>query len=245
MTSYLNSLSSHYTSLKRLIPTSLSPDSDLSVTDPEDSHVSRVLRAYYTEKGRPYPPWLGADPRAPQQAAPVYANAIPQRGGPSPATGAQPSRRGLGDLFGEGGNAEQPQQQQEPASLRRVRRPPIRSNATGDSRGGGSYQESAPAARPLPSQRAGSNQSRSAIPPNNPLSVPQSELQRVPSAQNRLRARFGAAGRQGSSGSGMSEASSSSGGQVLSANARWQDGGDPYGGSSGSGGGGGSSSRRW
>lgn len=39
----------------------------------DDTHVCRVLRAYYTEQGRPFPPWLPPDPKAPPPPAPVSA----------------------------------------------------------------------------------------------------------------------------------------------------------------------------
>ncbi|KKA26598.1 hypothetical protein TD95_003418 [Thielaviopsis punctulata] len=40
----------------------------------DDTHVCRVLRSYYTEKGRPFPGWLPPDPRSPQPVAPTYTN---------------------------------------------------------------------------------------------------------------------------------------------------------------------------
>lgn len=226
MTSYLNSLSGHVATLKRLIPTSLSPDSDLSVIDPEDSHVSRVLRAYYTEKGRPFPQWLGPDPRAPQQAAPVFANSMPQRNdGPSPAAMSMRSGRGLGDLFGD--TTSTPPPAQESMSLRQPRRQiGTRSPAPTAAH---SYQET-PSARPLPSQRAGSYQTRpTGVPPNNASLAPDNALHRAPSAQDRLKARFGGGARAGSA---TSNRSASPG---VSGNAPWQ--GGQYGGGNDGGGG--------
>ncbi|KAJ9641991.1 hypothetical protein H2199_005206 [Coniosporium tulheliwenetii] len=65
MSSYLTSLytttTSRYASLRRNL---LSSEEDGDTED--DSHISRVLRAYYTEKGRPFPPWLPPDPKAPK-----------------------------------------------------------------------------------------------------------------------------------------------------------------------------------
>lgn len=228
MTSYLNSLSGHVANIRRLIPTSMSPESDLSVNDPEDSHVSRVLRAYYTEKGRPFPPWLGPDPRAPSQAVPVYANAMGQRNqGVAPSMGSARGGRGLGDLFGDSQGSEAPQQ--ESMSLRQPRRPAV-GRAPASS---GVYNDTSHAARPLPSQRVGSYQNRpnaSAIPPSNATLAPETDLRRAPSAQDRLKARFGGGGRSGSA------ASNRSTGSAVSANAPWQTGGDEYSGHGGYGG---------
>lgn len=218
MTTYLSSLSGHVATLKRLIPTSLSPESDLSVNDPEDSHVSRVLRAYYTEKGRPFPQWLGPDPRAPQQAAPVFASTMPSRNdGPSPAAASMRSGRGLGDLFGD--NTSTPPPAQESMSLRQPRRQiGARSPAPVSTH---SYQE-APSARPLPSQRAGSYQTRpTGVPPGNASLAPENDLRRAPSAQDRLKARFGGGGRAGSAMSDRSASPNYGGGNDGGAGRRW------------------------
>ncbi|MCJ1439792.1 MAG: hypothetical protein MMC23_000273 [Stictis urceolatum] len=183
MTSYLNSLTSHYTSLKRLLPNSLSADSDLHITDTSDSHVSRVLRAYYTEKGRPFPPWLGPDPNAPvpTKAAFVqqpYGN--PNYGNPSaPVPSLRNSRGssagGLGDLFDTPGSAPPPKE--EALSLRSRRRLAP------------SAPEQVASARPLPSQRVGSYQARGAASPEPSIAQPSREQ----SAQARLKARLGGA----------------------------------------------------
>ncbi|KAI4148643.1 MAG: hypothetical protein LQ340_005002, partial [Diploschistes diacapsis] len=164
MTSYLSSLTSHYTSLKRLLPTSLSPDADNSITDPANSHVSRVLRAYYTEKGRPFPPWLGPDPNAPAKVAPAYvAQSLTGRSTPtSAATSLRAGNRGssgagsgggLGDLFDDR-PASAGAAQEEPLSLR-SRRPAIKSPA---------YQSN----------------SSDALPPINRVPVPTSQSQAAP-----------------------------------------------------------------
>ncbi|OBT58998.1 hypothetical protein VE04_00810 [Pseudogymnoascus sp. 24MN13] len=63
MSSYLSNLltttSTRYASLRNLLPTG-EADGDT----PDDTHICRVLRAYYTEKGRAFPPWLPPDPKA-------------------------------------------------------------------------------------------------------------------------------------------------------------------------------------
>ncbi|KAI9763430.1 MAG: hypothetical protein M1840_000512 [Geoglossum simile] len=153
MTSYLTSIltttTSRYTSLKR----SLLPDESDGDTE-DDSHISRVLRAYYTEKGRPFPQWLPPDPKTPQAPPPqpMYLN---NPAGAGVGRGAVPVGRGgaLSDLW------DSPQQQEESLSLRRGGRGPGRMQnlpPPGPASGGivNSY------ARPLPSQRAGSYQSQ-------------------------------------------------------------------------------------
>src|SRR5271155_4153378 len=61
-TSWSNAFSSRVALLRR----ALTKDSEEDDTENEDcSHVSNVLRAYYTEKGRAFPDWLPHDPRKP------------------------------------------------------------------------------------------------------------------------------------------------------------------------------------
>ncbi|KAJ5475801.1 hypothetical protein N7475_001530 [Penicillium sp. IBT 31633x] len=209
MTSYFSSLTSssaisglgsRLTNLRRAI--TLGDEGD----DPDNedcSHVSNALRAYYTEKGRPFPPWLPQDPKAP---APTPTRAIATSQLPSGAYNHGPSNPntgrsgGLGDLWGDS-----PTQSLNPqtASLRRGRgsnAPPL---ATSNSAPSGRVsspnsgithaQSHSPAgsgsphpagARPLPSQRSGSQQSAQARP----------NLDRAGSgggsAQERLRARL-------------------------------------------------------
>ncbi|MCJ1293872.1 hypothetical protein MMC34_005429 [Xylographa carneopallida] len=188
MSSYLSSLTSQYTSLKRLLPTSLSEDQDRNINSESDSHVSRVLRAYYTEKGRPFPAWLGPDPNASSRTTTAaLSNAAATTGAGSLRVGRGPSATGgggLGDLFADssppGGGREV-----ESLSLRQ-RRPGVRSPGF---KGGSSdsipYPQKVaqapqsqhmrsssstsigdvsvslpPNVRPLPSQREGSYQSR-------------------------------------------------------------------------------------
>lgn len=155
MSSYLNNLltntTSRYTNLRRQL---LSDENDGDTE--EDSHISRVLRAYYTEKGRPFPQWLPPDPRAPQpQPAQQFVSSAGRQQGQ-----AQPMGRGGGGLSDLWDNPAPQQQAQEPLSLRR---------GVG-ARGGGARPlqgrmgssltpEPQNQGRPLPSQRAGSYQS--------------------------------------------------------------------------------------
>jgi hypothetical protein len=56
MSAYLNSLLTNTTSRYNNLRQKLL-DSDADGDTEDDSHISRVLRAYYTEKGRPFPQW--------------------------------------------------------------------------------------------------------------------------------------------------------------------------------------------
>ncbi|OCL12439.1 hypothetical protein AOQ84DRAFT_386130 [Glonium stellatum] len=193
MSSYISNLltttTSRYNSLRRTL---LSDEADGDTED--DSHISRVLRAYYTEKGRPFPPWLPPDPKAPQLAPTQFVSSAGRQPG-QPATGRG---GGLSDLWD---SPQQQQQQQEPTSLRR----------TAQGRGGGRGQQGRPgivdsyptaeSARPLPSQRAGSYQSAVSQqsftrPPTEPSPPPSSGSGGT--AQERLKARLWGSGRSNS-----------------------------------------------
>ncbi|PYI10751.1 hypothetical protein BO78DRAFT_181952 [Aspergillus sclerotiicarbonarius CBS 121057] len=172
--------------------------------DHEDcSHISNVLRAYYTEKARPFPGWLPPDPKAPTPApARVIATTQIQAsggggGGGAPAPSAYGRGGGLGDLWGDSGSATPPASQT--ASLRRGRLAPgnmgaplsATASAPSGSLASSPSQSPAPSAhptgaRPLPSQRAGSYQTISG-----PVTGAGNQgLERAASAQERLRARL-------------------------------------------------------
>ncbi|CAI7566668.1 unnamed protein product [Penicillium pancosmium] len=170
-------LSSRLNSLRRAI--TLGDEKD----DPDNedcSHISNALRAYYTEKGRPFPAWLPPDPKAPQAApARVLATSSQSPGqGQGPATGAygRSSGGGLGDLWGDSGGASQAPGAQT-TSLRRGRggvapplvpmhsappgpmhtpSPPLAHAQSHSPTPSGSLHPAG--ARPLPSQRSGSHQ---------------------------------------------------------------------------------------
>jgi hypothetical protein len=194
--SAISGLGSRLTNLRRAI--TLGDEGD----DPENedcSHISNALRAYYIEKGRPFPPWLPPDPKAP---TPAPSRTIATSQLPSAHGQAPPGRSGgLGDLWGDSNNTQQ--QNPQTASLRRGRggmAPPLASAHSAPS--GSSSPSGAPlthsqsyspapsgnlhpaGARPLPSQRSAVSQS-SANRPN---------LDRTGSgggsAQDRLRARL-------------------------------------------------------
>ncbi|KAJ5253980.1 hypothetical protein N7497_011080 [Penicillium chrysogenum] len=201
MSSYLTSLTtssaisglgSRLTNLRRAI--TLGDEGD----DPDNedcSHISNALRAYYTEKGRPFPPWLPQDPKgpAPAQSRPIATSQLPS-GSYSQGPPANSGRSGgLGDLWGDSPTSQHSVPQT--ASLRRGRggaAPPLTSANSAppaatfsQSRSpAGSGSSSPSGARPLPSQRAGSHQSSQSRP----------NLDRAGSgggsAQERLRARL-------------------------------------------------------
>ncbi|MCJ1363313.1 hypothetical protein MMC16_002420 [Acarospora aff. strigata] len=196
MSSYLSSIlsttTSRYNTLRRTL---LSDEADGDTED--DTHICRVLRAYYTEKGRPFPPWLPPDPKAPQQ----YPTASYGK-----SSGSQRGSGGVGlsDLW------ESPQQPpaEESMTLRRGGQarplgkglPPRLGNADSyNSRGVGLQAEAA--GRPLPSQRVGSYQSQFAQQQGSrnestPSPVPSSSS--GISAQERLKARLWGATRSAS-----------------------------------------------
>ncbi|KAK2002066.1 hypothetical protein LX36DRAFT_652685, partial [Colletotrichum falcatum] len=161
----------------------------------DDTHVCRVLRGYYTEKGRPFPGWLPPDPKAPPPAAPVYAQPAQQVG--SRYGGLQQSQQagpttGLSSLW-DNNAAAQPRQ--DAMSLRQGRGapPPMRggeqqpTRLSPFARAGDSGREEVQA-RPLPSQRAGSYQQSAAYGRDTTSTPPTSSS--GGSAQDRLKQRL-------------------------------------------------------
>ncbi|KAL6849253.1 hypothetical protein ACO1O0_008786 [Amphichorda felina] len=125
---YSNLLTKTSSQISNLRSTLLSSEADGDTDD--DTHVCRVLRNYYTEKGRPFPPWLPPDPKAPAQPAiqPLYAQAGGHQGGRLTPGAHHPQAQqqqqqqqqqggGLSSLWDNGG-AQQQQQPAVPASLR-------------------------------------------------------------------------------------------------------------------------------
>ncbi|PHH68162.1 hypothetical protein CDD80_212 [Ophiocordyceps camponoti-rufipedis] len=108
--SILTKTTSHISSLRATL---LSSDADGD--DDDDTHVCRVLRNYYADKGRPLPSWLPPDPKAP---APVAAPAPTQQVAPVgsrygvPQSQSQPGG-GLSSLWDSGGQQQQQQQRQQ------------------------------------------------------------------------------------------------------------------------------------
>lgn len=199
MSSYLSGLltttTSRYNSFRSAISTS-ETDGDT----PDDTHLCRVLRSYYIEKGRPFPAWLPPDPKAPQ---PVQAQYPPQNnvgagyGGPALIRGESK----LGSLWGDNNaaGAQQPQSLRQGVPARGASTQNIRANQPAASARNpydrSQTQQLAPEvqARPLPSQRAGSYQA-GAAPPGSATATAGS------TAQDRLKARLWGAARAASPG---------------------------------------------
>lgn len=171
MTSWYSNLltktSSQISSLRAtLLPSEADGDTD------DDTHVCRVLRNYYADKGRPLPPWLPPDPKAP--VAPVVQPLY-----------AQQSQ--VGSRYGAAGLAPQQQQQQQPGGLSSLwdsgpaqQQPQLQSLRAGSRTPQPRSGRDDVTARPLPSQRAGSYQNVGLSPQPGPGG----------SAQDRLRQRL-------------------------------------------------------
>lgn len=153
----------------------LTKDSEDDDPENEDcSHVSNVLRAYYTQKGRSFPEWLPPDPKKPQplpQSQPQYGqygnNYGGQYGQGTHSRGPSGGGGGLSDLW----DAAPSQQRPAPQSLRAQRPAPqsVRSNDSNSRKGSiegyptqGSQQSYS--ARPLPSQQGGFQNAAAAAP---------------------------------------------------------------------------------
>lgn len=179
---YSNLLTKTSSQISNLQSRLLSSEADGDTED--DTHVCRVLRHHYTETGRPFPPWLPPDPKAPAAQAPIqplYAQSQSQPGGGRMMQQQQQQGGGgLSSLWGDnaGGGGGTPQ------SLRAGRGP------RGSSASPGHLGVEDVQARPLPSQRAGSYQS--AIPPGSSGSG-------GGSAQDRLKQRLWGGGSRGAS----------------------------------------------
>lgn len=150
---YSNIVGATSSKISNLQRTFLNSEADGDTED--DTHVCRVLRSYYTEKGQPHPGWLPPDPKAPPPVAAVYSQpaSVGSRYG---GLTQQPQGGGLSSLW-DNNPVAQPQDAQ---SLRRGRGAPPAARVA-DQRGSSSSNllrnDDVPA-RPLPSQRAGSYQ---------------------------------------------------------------------------------------
>lgn len=163
----------------------LTKDNEEDDPDNEDcSHVSNVLRAYYTEKGRPFPEWLPPDPKRPaampaqQPQFSQYGNTYASNGPMPHSRGNSAGRGGLSDLWDSGPVQPPPQAQ---AQSLRAPRPTAQALKSSDSmsRQTGSDPHQ-PQARPLPSQRVGSYQNiqpSATPPPGNPRDRLRARLQ--------------------------------------------------------------------
>lgn len=231
LNSLLSTTTSRYTSLRRQLLSSSSED-DSQVDDPDSSHVSKVLRAYYTEKGRPFPPWLPPDPKdrdKQQQAQGTFVSSAGSlrgaggrnSGGPTTGAGPRGSGGGLSDLWADNPAPAQPPQ--ESGNLRRG----LAGARLGARTRTQEPQESL-GPRPLPSQRAGSYQvamvQQSTSVGRTMSPVPPGSAGGGGSVQERLKARLGGRGTPPIVGRERSEGSGGG----------YMDGGSSYGGGSGS-----------
>ncbi|TAQ90706.1 hypothetical protein B7494_g996 [Chlorociboria aeruginascens] len=182
MTSYFSSLLTTTTSRVASIRQNLLPSENDGDTE-DDTHLCRVLRAYYIEKGKPFPGWLPPDPKAPPPVILQLVDTTNVGAGYGGLASTPGGGTGLSSLWDS-----QPQPQQAPVqqSLRGQNRlgaagqnPFTRNQTTQDS-----LQVQA---RPLPSQRAGSYQT------NGPFGRGAADSpapSSASSAQERLKSRF-------------------------------------------------------
>ena len=174
-----NTLSSRLQGLRKALTTNSEQDDP----DNEDaSHVSNVLRGYYTEMGRPFPSWLPPDPKKPAVALPPqqssqygqFGNTYGGYGANQYGNTQQPVSRnsggrggGLSDLWDSG--SAQPAAAQVPSSLRTRPERPVPQSLLQSQNSARSLESHTPpqsqsqssqsTTRLLPSQRAGSYQS--------------------------------------------------------------------------------------
>ena len=191
---YSKILTTTTTQISNLQSRLLQSDADGDTED--DTHVCRVLRAYYTEQGRVFPPWLPPDPKAPPPVAPVYSNqpAVGSRygGGLAMQQTNTSTGSGLSSLWGSNSNT---QQDTGGGSLRpgRAAVPPSRPSPF-SSQGSGGPARSEVQARPLPSQRAGSYQQNNLYGGRDSGGTPPGSSAGGASAQDRLRQKLGGRG---------------------------------------------------
>lgn len=237
MSSYLSNLLTHTTSKYNTLRRTLLSSEDDGDTE-DDTHICRVLRAYYTEKGRPYPQWLPPDPHEKRAITPQpyaqQAGYFTSAGGKSQYGNVQNqggNRASLSDLWDTPAQNNAPMQ---PQSLRNARRPMNAAAPAGNS------SLAPPQARPLPSQRAGSYQSINSQPPSSrpagrvaePSPPNTSAGVAGGSAQERLKARLWGGARSASpvnnASAGQAAAPNPYSQPSASANQPWQAGGNPY-----------------
>lgn len=212
LTTLLTSTTSRYTTLRRtLLPGTDETDGDTE----DDSHIARCLRAYYTEKNRPFPDWLPPDPKKPlppvqhQQQGYGYGYSDGyggqqqggygyQRGagvGVGGRYGSGSSASGPGSMGGRSGGMSDPYDGSAGAGSSSLRA------GRGDrfGAGGAAGQRLTPGGgRPLPSSREGSMQGRFGEEGGGGISRPGAGAAGAGSTQDRLKARlFGGGGAPG------------------------------------------------
>lgn len=202
-----------------------------------------MLRAYYTEKGRPFPTWLGPDPRAvatTQQRSFVGSAPSSLRGQNSNMTGARNTGGGLGELWADKPAGERPQDEQ-PGSLRRglAQRPGMRGSQSGPQQLQNSQRGEPMTVRQLPSQRAGSYQTthnpygqHQQLGHSSNTSIP-SQSSAGSSVQERLKARLGSRSAATPSPPLSRDGAGSGGKPYIGAGSPWSGVDDGYGGGGG------------
>ncbi|KAL4905307.1 hypothetical protein BDW74DRAFT_153400 [Aspergillus multicolor] len=180
--SAISNLGTRLNSLRRAITSDEADDPD----NEDCSHISNVLRAYYTEKGRRFPGWLPPDPK---DRSPAPSRVIATSNNVSSASMSSGRGGGLGDLWGDSGSGAGGPPQLATSSLRRGRgQPGSSSSAASPSVHSPAMSASSlhPAGgRLMPGERSGSYQSVTSA-----GSGSSAGLERATSAQERLRARL-------------------------------------------------------
>ncbi|ELR08757.1 hypothetical protein VC83_00325 [Pseudogymnoascus destructans] len=176
MSSYLSNLltttSTRYASLRNLLPAG-EADGDT----PDDTHICRVLRAYYIEKGGAFPPWLPPDPKAappPQVQQQNYG--APVGAGYGNLANAGSSGNKLTSLWDNKASSGSPAPLPVNQSLRQGRPGGSPALRAGGGMQRGQQQQEYVAARPLPSQRDGSYQNSPALQPTTSAGSAQDRL---------------------------------------------------------------------
>ncbi|KAL4753558.1 hypothetical protein BDW72DRAFT_168729 [Aspergillus terricola var. indicus] len=184
--SAISNLGTRLNSLRRAITSDEADDPD----NEDCSHISNVLRAYYIEKGRRFPPWLPPDPKERSSSS---SRVIATSNNVSSASVSSGRGGGLGDLWGDSGSAAAGgPPQSATSSLRRGRGHPGSSATSLPSQTSSGHSPSMSASslhpaggRPMAGERSGSYQS---VTSTGSGSSP--GLERAASAQERLRARL-------------------------------------------------------
>ncbi|KAK4043091.1 hypothetical protein C8A01DRAFT_44013 [Parachaetomium inaequale] len=256
---YKGLLTNASSNISKLQRTYFGGESDGDTDD--DTHVCRVLRGYYSEKGQPLPGWLPPDPKAPPPQQPVFAAQQQQGQGRYGGMGQGQQGQGggggggLSSLWGDNNNNAGGQQQRS-GQLANNRNPFAGGGGDAGQRPGmggqraGSYQPPG-SGRSDAVSPAGSGSAQEKLKqrlwggarttsPNagGPFQPPaQQQQQQAPAQQSGNRWGWGNQGSGGGSGDG-SQGARRTERPVMSANAPWADGGFDYP-SGGSGGGGG------
>ncbi|KAL2177929.1 Sec1-binding region of Mso1-domain-containing protein [Thermothelomyces heterothallicus CBS 202.75] len=244
---YKGLLTNASSNISKLQRTYFGGESDGDTED--DTHVCRVLRGYYAEKGQPLPSWLPPDPKAPPPPQPVFANQG-SGGGSRYGSSTGAAGGGLSSLWGDSNSngAGQQAQAQRPGPFVNSRNPFAGGGDAGQR--AGSYQAAGSGGpgrvSPAPSGSSGVSAqeklkqrlwggSRTTSPSSGGPFQPPGQQQQPPPAQPSAN-RWAWSGQGGAGGSDGLPGTRHTERSVMSANAPWSsDGGSSYS-SSGAGG---------